>query len=311
MFFSRKKNIGISLSEGYNPNYVGTICKIDNLSKVEGADKLQKTVINGYDVIVDMDYNIGDIVIYFGAETVICEDFLSKNNLYSWTDRKLNSNYDTIDYFENNASEIEDTNPSVAEIYKEKAKSLCGFFGKAGRVKVIRLRGQFSNGFLVKVDTMNDFLGFNLNWVDMVGETFDTVNDKLFCWKYIPPIKEMSVKSNDSRWTKWMKKLKKYGRIIPGQFEFHYVTKKLNENMYYFKPEDEITITTKVHGTSGVFSNVLCNKKLKWWQKILKKCGVKYDLIEYDNIYSSRTSIKNRDINPNAQDYYENDVWGS
>ena len=140
------------------------------MTKVEGADKLQKTVINGYDVVVDMDYNVGDIVVYFGAETVLCRDFLSKNNLYGWGERQLNSNYETIEYFLNSAIDIEDTNPSVAELYRENAKSLCGFFGKAGRVKVIRLRGQFSNGFLVKIETMEKFIGKTFDWENMLGK---------------------------------------------------------------------------------------------------------------------------------------------
>lgn len=306
----RKKTMGLSLSDNHNPNYVATICKIDNLTNVEGADKLQKTIINGYDVIVDMDYKIGDIVVYFPAETVICKDFLNKNNLYGWGDRELNSNIDTINLLLNYAQDEKEKDSDLSIHYESYAKSLCGFFGKAGRVKVIRLRGQFSNGFLVKVETMDEFIGKKINWENMLGKTFDTINGELFCWKYIPPIKEIPVKSNDSRWVKWMKKLNKFSKIIPGQFEFHYQTKKLNENMIYFNPEDKISITTKIHGTSGIFSNVLCNKKMRWWENVLKKCGIKYDFTEYDNIYSSRTSIKNRDINPNAKDYYDSDVWG-
>ena len=230
--FLKKKSI--TLSKDHNPNYVATVCRIGTLSKVENADKLQKTVINGYDIIVDMNYHENDIVVYFTSETVICDKFLSKNNLYNIGDYEKNENHLIVERLLKLSAEMN------CDDYKNEAKQLCGFFGKAGRVKIIRLRGQVSNGFIIKTDIMDEFIGKIINWESLIGEKFDTINGELFCWKYIPPIKEIpSAKTNESRWSKLMKRINRHtSRLIPGQFELHYFTKKLNDNMNYFHPDD-------------------------------------------------------------------------
>ena len=55
---------------------------------------------------------------------------------------------------------------------------------------------------------------------------------------------------------------------------------------------------------------VLCKKKLKWYEKALLKLGVNIVNTEYDYVYSSRKVIKNPNLNPNAQHYYNEDIWG-
>lgn len=305
-----KKNKGVSLSKEHNPNYLAKVCMIDNISPVENADRLMKTTINGYDIIVDNSYKIGDIVIHFTSETVICKDFLSKNNLYGWDNWEENDISDLIRLLLC-YSEDEKSDEEMKKAYKDKARSLCGFFNKSGRVKTIRLRGQISNGFIVKYNIMDDYIGKKMPWDIMIGKTFDTVNGKLFCWKYIPPVKELFIKSNVSRWNKLMKRINRHtNRLIPGQFELHYFTKKLNDEITYFKPDDEVSITVKCHGTSGVFSNVLWKKEMPWYKKILTKIGVMYNDKEYKDLYASRSVIKNREINTNANDYYGTDIWG-
>ena len=77
------KNIFV-LNENSNPNYLATICKIDEVFPIEGADKLVKTVINGYDIVISKDHKPGDIVVYFPVESSICEKYLSANNLYEF-----------------------------------------------------------------------------------------------------------------------------------------------------------------------------------------------------------------------------------
>ena len=66
-----------------------------------------------------------------------------------------------------------------------------------------------------------------------------------------------------------------------------------------------------IHNTSAIFANILCNRKLSTWEKIKKFFGFKVQLYEYGNVYSSRSVIKNQYINPNANSYYNTDVWGT
>ena len=88
------------------------------------------------------------------------------------------------------------------------------------------------------------------------------------------------------------------------------LTSMLYKNLHKIKPDDLISVTYKMHGTSGISSKVLCKRPLKWYEKFLIKLGIKVVNTEYDYIYSSRKVIKNPDLNPNAQHYYNEDIWG-
>jgi hypothetical protein len=84
----------------------------------------------------------------------------------------------------------------------------------------------------------------------------------------------------------------------------------LNEHMHIFNPDDNIVISSKRHGTSVIISNILCNRKLSVWEKIKKFFRIKVQDKEYCLIYSSRSVIKNRYINPDKHDFYGGDPWG-
>lgn len=301
------------LKEGSNPNYLATICKIEETTPIVGADRLVKTVINGYDIVISKDFNVGDIVVYLPVETCICEKFLSVNNLYEYSEAERNSNFKEVEELvtkvENASTEEE------GKKYYDLAKSKCGFFNKYGRVRILKLRGQYSQGFIAKVDSLvkyNSDLA-NVNWESLIGKQFNYIGDEEFCWKYIPVIKVNSHhgRSDNHQWKKRTKKLKRFNRIIDGQFSFHYDTKMFPEHFKEFSPEDNIDITLKVHGTSAIFSNVLCNRKLSTWEKIKKFFGFSVKETEYGNVYSSRSVIKNKYINQYAGSFYNVDVWGA
>ena len=118
-------------SEDANPNYLATICRIENLYPIEGADRLIRTVINGNDMVVSKDMKVGDVVVYFPVETAICEQFLSANNLYEMSEAHRNANFAEVEElikFANTAEDDQDAKQAMA-----KAKSMCGFFNKRTR----------------------------------------------------------------------------------------------------------------------------------------------------------------------------------
>lgn len=304
--------VQFKISENANPNYLCTICKVGEMLPIEGADKLAKTVINGYDIVVPKTMNEGDIVLYFPVESCICEKFLSANNLYEFSEATRNANFTDVDSIIKSA----ETSGDDLEIKHsmEIAKSMCGFFNKHGRVRIIKLRGQYSQGFVCTVDAAikyNSDLA-DVNWDLLVGTQFNYIGDEEFCWKYIPAVNVSTHqgKSDNRAWKKRTKRLNRFNRIIAEQFAFHYDTKMLAEHFREFSPEDEVTISVKVHGTSTIMANILCNRKLSWWEKIKKFFGFKVIEREYGNVYSSRSVIKNQYINPGAQSYYSTDVWG-
>ena len=295
----------------YSPNYLATICKIGEVFPIEGADRLVKIVINGYDIVIGKDNKPGDIVVYFPVETSICEEFLSANNLYERGEFERNANAeeikDLIVKAENSASDEEKAN-IAAQI-----KSMCGFFNKRGRVRILKLRGQYSQGFICGISSMIQYNPtlVDADWESLVGTQFNEVDGKEFCWKYIPVTKEVRSGGGDQRmWRKRMKHLTKFDRLVDGQFAYHYDTKQLGEHIAELSPNDNVTISVKLHGTSTIIANILCNRKLSVWEKIKKFFGFKVKEKEYGNIYSSRSVIKNRYLNKDAHDFYGVDIWG-
>lgn len=299
------------LKDDANPNYLATICKIGEVTPIEGADKIVKTVVNGYDIVISKDMKPGTIVVYFPVECAISQDFLSANNLYERSEFFRNANAEEVKALivESEGAATDEERAKIAD----QVKSMCGFFGKNGRVRILKLRGQYSQGFIAGIDAMTNFMPelADVNWESMVGKQFNFVGDKEICWKYIPPTKEVRSGGGSQReWRKRMKHLQRFDRLIPGQFAYHYDTRMFAEHVAELSPDDKVTISVKVHGTSVIIANILCNRRLSTWEKIKKFFGFKVVEKEYGNIYASRSVIKNQYINPDKHDFYGGDPWG-
>ena len=298
-----------TLSEHANMNYVATICKITELHPIPKADRLLRTVVNGYDIVVQNTMKEGDIVVYFSVESEINKEFLGANNLFRFDDYTLNANAEEVKdiYMKSLSAETEDEKKAIMA----ECNALCGFFTNKGRVRCIKLRDCPSQGFVIPVDSLVKFrpeLKEITDWGPYVGTVFNEVLGEKFCWKYIVPIKSGTPRAN--KMAKASKKLERFDKIVPGQFEFHYDTKMLNENMWRFNPDTNVNISVKVHGTSVILAHVLCNRKLSTWEKIKKFFGCKVKTMEYDHLFSSRKVIKNRYVNPDAHDFYGVNIWG-
>jgi hypothetical protein len=59
-----------------------------------------------------------------------------------------------------------------------------------------------------------------------------------------------------------------------------------------YHDNDYITVTQKLHGTSGRFGNILVRKQLNLFERLLQKLGVKIQDKEYDYIAGSRRVVK-------------------
>lgn len=325
------------LKEGSNPNYLATICKIGETFPIEGADRLVKTVVNGYDIVISKDMKPGTIVVYFPVECAISQDFLSANNLFERGEFERNANAEEIKTLIEEA-ENASTEEKAAEIVA-KIKSMCGFFGKNGRVRILKLRGQYSQGFIAGIESLVNFDPelSDIDWENEIGTQFNFVGEKELCWKYVPATKEVRSGGGSERaWKKRMKHLKRFDRLIEGQFAFHYDTQMLAEHISMLKPDDNVSITVKVHGTSVIIANVLTNKKSPYSKAYLnrnirKVLNLRYSrmtncqknelrsayiktkmkpTVEYGNIYASRSVIKNQYINHDKHDFYGGDPWG-
>jgi tRNA-binding EMAP/Myf-like protein len=217
-------------------NYLARIVRLESPKKHPNADRLQIWSVNGYDVITDMSRKEGDICIYFPIECQIDNQILSKLNLYS--DKDLNED-----------------------------KNVAGYVHKTGRVRAVKLRDIMSEGMILPAEEIYGIL--NLSYIydgsNNVNKEFDTIGGVTICKKYVPIIKD--VRSGTG--TGERRGPKVIDLLIPGQFNFHYSTSKLQDNIYKFdNEEDEIVITDKWHGSSGITGKVLVKRKLNLYQKL-------------------------------------------
>lgn len=136
---------------------------------------------------------------------------------------------------------------------------------------------------------------------------FDTVNGHRICSKYIPPVKASNFSGFKN--SKNDKRLKKVSRLVENQFHFHIDTQMLYRNLDKFSLNDLISITYKIHGTSGISANILCKKDKLTIKDWLRKIITREDILEYTNIFSSRKVIKNEFFSNGNLGYYGEDIW--
>ena len=262
----------MKLNKPKNENYAAIVVEIKTLVPLEKCDNVQGAIIMGNQVIVSKDVKVGDVGVYFPLECQLSKEYLSNNNLYN-----------------------------KPELNIDNTKK--GYFDENGRIRCQRFRGHKSEGLFMPLESLQSFGVLELE----LNSCFDEINGFEICKKYV-------VKTNrtlgqpGSRKSKT--KIKYESKLIENQFRFHDDTAMLYRNLHKITPESLIHISYKMHGTSGISSYILCKKKLNWIEKLLSKLNVNIKTEIYDYIYSSRKVIKNEELNPNAQHYYNEDIWG-
>lgn len=253
-------------------NYVATVVEVKELYPIPDAQKIQRCVIFGNNVVVSKDIKIGDVLLYFVSGTRLNEEYCKRNNL--------------LDKAELNA-----------DVTKK------GFISyKQLRIKAIRLKGIVSDGLLLPLESLLHFCDIKQF---KIGDTFTCINGNTLCEKYFVPIR------NANPGGKAPKQPTKISRLIDGQFYLHGGTENLRRNMDKINPDDIIGIHYKKHGTSVVISNCLVKKELKWYEKFLQRLGIDVVSAVYDIIYSSRKVVMNQYLNPESKKgFYSSDIWG-
>lgn len=262
-----------------NINYLAKVIDITNFLPHPNADRMKIAQVGGYKVCVGIDEPAGRYV-YFPVNSEINPNLLSYCNLYRHTEKNANT---------------------------EKA----GFFNDNGRVTAIKLRGFPSEGFLLPYEQLENFIAdtLNLKLSNVENNTdFDVAvegNKELWiCKKYIVVHHISQGQSNSN---KRQKKIARFNKVIDTQFHFHYDTVRIQNDKWAIIPNDLISITEKIHGTSGISAYVLCKKKPSLINKIKGWFG--NTNIEYDYLYSSRSVIKNATEITNPGGYYGCDIW--
>lgn len=291
----------ISISKNCDPNYLATVIECPELKPHPNADKLELATVFGGDVIVAKgSYQKGEKLVYFPVESCISEKFLSWANL--------------LDKAELNAD----------------GKTKGFFSSKNGRVKAVKLREIPSQGFLFKVSKLSEYYNISESFFK-AGESFNTVKDDLLVKKYVATVRKVGVQNESKkRIPKWVEKTirlfplpirkplynginyfydknkKGIGSlIVDGHWHFHYKTEGAGRNIFKINPDDSIVVSSKWHGTSAVYGNILCRKPFNIFRYIGQKIGFNIVETEHKLVYSSRSVLKNR-----RDGKFTDDVWG-
>ena len=281
----------LNKSKKCNVNYLAKVVELKEFAPHVNPEvtRLKVAHVDGFNILVGIDEQPGKFV-YFPTSCCINPQFLSFANLYRHGE--LNVNPEKTGMFEDN-----------------------------GRVKAIKLKGQVSEGFLLPLQMLIDFVVSSTNVAFTeddcpVGTEFDEVehNGKSF-WinkKYVVRQQEGGHSASDYRYKKRQRKLKKFNRVIDEQFHFHYDTVILRKEPEVIQPGDLIHLSHKWHGTSAIFDYVLCKHPLTLGEKIAKLLtGNEFN--KYDYLYASRSVIKNANINkgvtPGFYGEGGGDVW--
>lgn len=264
----------MELKKPKNSNYCAVVVEIKTITPFENCNNVVGTHIMGQQIIISKDAKIGDVGLYFPVECRLSDEFIKNNNQYR--DSKLN---------------LDNTKT--------------GYFGDNGRVRCQKFREHDSEGFFIPIQSLN-FTGVDVTGLKL-GQEFDEINGIEICQKYMVK-KQRTPGLGGNKNSKLVKKHE--SKLIENQFRLHVETSMLYRNLHRVKPTDIISITYKIHGTSFISSKIICKKPLLWYEKILKKLGVNIVDTVYDYIYSSRKVIKNEQLNPNPNHYYNEDIWG-
>lgn len=271
----------INQSSKFNVNYAAKIIQVKDFTPHPNpkCERMKCVHVDGYMISVSKDTQPGQYI-YFPVGCQIANKYLAANNLFRHNEFNAN---------------------------KEASP---GFFEDNGRVKPIELQGVPSEGFIMPIDSL-------YKWLDFIGEShevvtnlkegteFDSLDKHILCKKYVvnPP----KTSGNSSRQAKQPKGISK---LVENQFRFHYDTVLIKKCPWVIKPNDIISITSKVHGTSGISADVLCKRPLRWKDKVASGFTDVPDT-KYDYLWSSRKVVKNQYYNKEASaGYYGCDIWG-
>jgi hypothetical protein len=294
--------MNLNKSQKFSSEYCARIVNIKTFETHPNPNctRMKCAIVGAYSISVSIDTEPG-MYIYFPVGCQINGEYLSVCNLF----RKAQMNQDPTQ---------------------------TGFFEDKRRVKPIKLQGYPSEGFLMPYESLvkyADFKGFD-NTLPDVEENFefDSIEDQIFVNRYV--VRALRIPGQfKPRGTDGSKK---FSKLVEGQFRFHYETDSLEKMPWVIKPWNLIHVSTKMHGTSGISSYVLCKKVIKpeiphipyrdrngkkliakaKIHKIQKRAASAPAKIvqDYDYLFASRKVVKNEDYNDKVNaGYYGNDEF--
>lgn len=232
--------------------HCGYVVKVEKLRPHTNADKLQIATFFGNDTCVNLETKLGDVGIYFPSDLQLSEEFCVENHM---------------------CRKKPDGTPDTGYLEPDKRN-----------IKAIKLRGEKYDGVFMPLSCLA-YTGVNLDDIN-VGDTITVVNGHEICKKYIPRGHSRNNFANG----KGNKTRKKHVPVAP-LFTEHADTEQLAYNLGAFKPDDEIEITLKMHGTSQrtAYVPVLKGYKRTILDKIFKREGT--PIYDWDYVSGTRRTV--------------------
>ena len=176
-----------TISEKANKNYLAKVFQLQerDIKKHPNADRLSIVEVDFMPVISNNPV-ANQWYVFFPTECQINSDYLSHTN--SYRDKELN------------------LNPEATP----------GFFEKNGRVKTVKLRGEYSTGYITPLSSVEEFIGQEIEKKEVYFDMLDTLQ---LVKKYRKPFADRGEVNGQPR-TKSDKKSAKLN-VVEGQFQFH------------------------------------------------------------------------------------------
>lgn len=249
--------------------YGGLVCRIKTREH-SNADSLAVGNCAGYQVIVSKDTEDGAKGLFFMSDTQLSHAFCMANGLY----RK-----DPVTGVE-----------------------LGGYLESNRRVRTIKLRGETSDGLWLPLTCLDHFPASALHSVQLGIEINKLAGDDNLAKKYETPATQRAKQR-----AALVKGNKKNRNPKFPTFHKHYDTPQLRNNLARIPEGALITVTEKLHGTSGRSGHLKCEHPPTWFQSLFKRPGK----TEWKHIMGSRNitihdnTKEIRKINPQyeANDY--------
>lgn len=176
-------------------------------------------------------------------------------------------------------------------------QSVTGYIEDHRRVRAIKLGGQRSDAFWLPLSSLV-WTGVNVAEFNE-GDLFDHLNGKLICEKHVVAVKNPTAPKV---------KTEIASRVDEKHLPLHFDTANYFRNAHLIDPNEFVTATQKLHGTSVRVGHTLVERKLTRWERFAAKFGAKVEKYEYAMVYGSRNTVKDANAG-HLSKYFDRDVW--
>ena len=249
-------------------SYKAKIVTISKINPIPNKDRIVAAEIEeipGLQVVVGKDVMPGNVMVYFPENTQLSEEFCIANDLY---EKDLGNG------------------------------KRSGYFDHKRRVKIIKLGGVRSEGFLVPLshfDYLRGEIGFH-EWENFStpGYEFDSVGEHKICKKYRIHFLHTPAKPK-TKWEKlkaWFTKKRRAKNYYDAykEFERHPDTEQFRDWVRRIPIGAQLIVTEKIHGQSARTGKI---RELSWWKQLIEKILLVGEVFKPTLMIGTRETVLN------------------